>query len=239
VALRKRFDDIAFILVQAQANLNATNKLNQTARSLLVEQYHPRTMALVKSMAEIESGAPDLVTFKKVIVGADYQNLDSILNKYPSIASEDAYQSLNPLSLLVTSKNEVNGLKAAHLLLKHETSVDGPIDAEFSPLIMATLSEKKAFAELYLGHYANTERLDRDGKSALIHAIEINNSELVKLLLSYSALEKYSFRKDGKKITFSSCEVVKKTERKLKTKKEILENQKIKNSLKCQRLWLF
>ena len=110
-----------------------------------------------------------------------------------------------------------------------------------TPLIKATINQKKAFAELYLLNEANPQLLDKSGKSALIHAIELNNAELVALLLNKSAVEDYTFRdKDGKKVTYNACKVAKKMAKKISTPEDKAKNETIRDLLKCGFFgWLF
>lgn len=140
---------------------------------------------------------------------------------------------MNPLALLVDASNEKNALSSAELLIRFNANVNGPEEADMTPLIKATIRKKSGFADLYLSSNANPQLLDKDGKSALIHAVENNNLEMVQMLLSYSAAEKYTFRKNGKKITLSACDSAKATEKRLTSPEDREINEKIRRVLDC------
>lgn len=240
IAIKKSLDDIAFVLVQGEASIDAFDRSNRTAVRLAQEYPVPRTRELMRQRPNREFGAPDLVTYKNILIQGDKNKLNSILSNYPAVAVDDAYASLNPLAILVDAGNENLAIESARLLLDYKANVNGPKDADITPLLKATLKEKKSFAALYLERKADTESQDKDGKSALIHAVELNNSELVDILLSFSAAEKYTIRKNGKKINFNACETAKKVEKDLKTEEEKAEMKKIKKSLDCSpRFWPF
>lgn len=240
VALKKSNDEIAVILIKHGANVHAVDRREKNALKLAQENNAPQSVELIKSLMDIEFGAPDISGFRNILMDADHKRLQNVLSRYPKIATDKAYESINPLALLVDVKDETNAMRSAELLILHDAKVDGPDDAEVSPLIKATVSLKKRFANLYLSFKANTEKLDKEGKSPLILAIELNNPDMVDLLLSYSAIEKYEFRKDGKKYTYSACSVARAVGRKLTDSNDKKANERIKDSLDCGFLrWFF
>jgi ankyrin repeat protein len=233
IALKKSLDEIAVDLIQAGANITSIDSTDRDALRLAELNNTPDALEHIKKLKDNEFGTPSLTSFKNVLIEADHKRLHSILNKFPKIAVDKNYQSINPLALLVDSANEKSALTSAELLIRFNANVNGPEDAEMTPLIKATVRKKAGFADLYLSSNANPQLLDKDGKSALIHAVENNNFELVQLLLSYSAAEKYTFRKNGKKITLSACDSAKETEKKLTSKQEKEINEKIRRVLDC------
>jgi ankyrin repeat protein len=240
VALKRGNDDIALLLLKQGANVNTTDARDNNALKLAHEFNMTRSLEFIRSVMNIELGAPDVGTFRNILLDADHKRLSSVLTRYPRIATEKVYQSINPLALLVDNKDERSAMRSAELLINYEASVNGPEGAEQTPLIKATVAFKKGFADLYLSSEANPQLVDKDGKSALIHAVELNNPQMVELLLRYSAVEKYTLRKDGKKITFNACETVKKVAHSLKTDQERDDNLKIKRALDCGLLsWFF
>lgn len=238
IAIKNSQDEIALLLIKQGANIEALDGKNKTAVRLAEDFNVPNCLDLLRSILQVEIGAPDIASFRNILTQGDLKRLNNVLTRYPRLAND--YESINPLALVVEVKDENVAMRTAELLLNYEANVNGPKDAEVTPLIKATLNEKSKFANLYLSSNANPQLLDKDGKSALIHAIELNNLEMVDMLLSFSAVEKYTFRKDGKKITYNACEIARTTAKGLKTDDEKLINTKIKNSLDCGFLsWLF
>ncbi len=240
VALKKSNDDLALTLVKEGANVHSLDSRNRNGQKLAEEFNTPQTLAFIKSILELETGSPDLTAYRTLLLNADHRRLTKVLSRYPQLAKERAYEAINPLALLVGVAQEANALITAEILLNYESNVNGPEEAEATPLITATISRKKGFANLFLAANANPQLLDKDGKSALIHAVELNNLEMVELLLSYSAVETYTFRRDGRKITFEACDSARETGRKLTDSAEKATNRKIRDALDCGFLnWLF
>jgi ankyrin repeat protein len=241
VALKKSNDQLALLLIKQGANIHATDSMERNALKLAIEYNCPQSLVLIKSIMEMEFGAPDITTYRNLLLRGDYQSLKNILARYPRIATDKLYQEINPLALLVGVREEREALKSAELLLKYDANVNGPEQAEQTPLIKATINLKKGFANLYLSSHANPQLLDQNGKSALIHAVELNNADLVDLLLSYSAAERYSLRKNGERITYNACETARETGRKFPDDSEAKKiNERIRKSLDCGFLrWFF
>lgn len=238
IAIKNSQDEIALLLIKQGANVEALDGKHRTAIRLAEDFNVPNSLDLLRSILQVEIGAPDIASFRNILTQGDLKRLNNVLTRYPRLAND--YESINPLALVVEVKDENAAMRSAELLLNYEANVNGPKDAEVTPLIKATLNEKSKFANLFLSSNANPQLLDKDGKSALIHAIELNNIEMVDMLLSFSAVEKYTFRKDGKKITYNACEVARTTAKGLKTDEEKIISTKIKNSLDCGFLsWLF
>lgn len=237
-AIKNGQDEIALLLIKQGANIETLDGKNRSAIRLAEEFNLPLSLDLLKSILQVEVGAPDIASFRSILTQGDLKRLNNVLTRYPKIVND--YESINPLALLVEVKDENSAMRSAEMLIQYEANINGPQDAEITPLIKATVTEKQKFANLYLAQKANPQLLDKDGKSALIHAVELNNIEMVDLLLTYSAVEKYTFRKDGKKITYSACDVARATLKTLKTDEEKKVNEKIKDSLDCGFLrWLF
>lgn len=238
LAIKNELEDIAITLINHGARLDITDKSDRNAYRLAQDFKLNRAVSLIRGLMQVEYGAPDISNFRNILTQGDYTTLKTIVDRYPRIAND--YETINPLAILVNIKNENEGIKSAELLLKNNANVNGPVDAEVTPLIVATKSQKINFAILFLARDANPQLLDKDGKSALIHAIEINNYELVDMLLNRSAVEKYTFRnKENKKITYSACKVARATAKDLSGEaKEI--NKEIQDRLDCGLFgWLF
>ena len=240
VAIKKSLDPIALLLIKQGANVEAMDRRERNAYKLSEMYDVPNSRDLIRSILQIETGAPDLTGFRTILIQGDHKRLNQVLSRYPNIAKDQVYEAINPLALLVEVSNETSAMRSAELLINYKANVNGPLDADLTPLIKATVLKKKGFANLYLSNNANPHLYDTSGKSALIHAIEMNNLEMVDLLLSYSAVENYSFRKDGKKISFNACKVARATESKLDNDEDKKINEKIKDSLNCGFMrWLF
>ncbi len=233
IALKKSLDEIAIDLIKAGADTISMDGLEKDALSLAEKNDTPGAFDLIRKLRDSEYGTTSITTLRKILLEGDHKRLQYIVNKYPKIASDEAFQSINPLALLIDAPNEKSALLSAELLLRFDANVNGPEGAEVTPLIMATAKNKMEFANLYLSSDANPQLLDKNGKSALIHAVEKNNFELVRLLISYSASEKYTFRKNGKKLTLSACNIAKKIQRNLRTVEEKQANDNIKRVLNC------
>jgi ankyrin repeat protein len=233
IALKNSNDEIALILIRQGANIYSLDNSEKSPLKLAQDKGLTQSIEALMTIMDLESGAPDLTTFRSIITQGDFKKLNSLITRFPKIASDKIYQSINPLALLVEVKNEQSAIRSAEILINNQSNVNGPEEAEQTPLIKATVRQKKGFANLYLSSEANPQLLDKEGKSALIHAVQLNNPELVDLLLSYSAVEKYTFRKDGKKITYNACTIAKEMASKLTTQSEKEANKKIRRSLDC------
>lgn len=240
LALKSNHDDIALLLIKYGAQVNAKDNEGNDAFSLARKYRTPETLSFLNQLKKIESGAPDIPTFRALLEKADFDNIARVLRRYPELVETGNYEELNPLAILVDSPNEKNALRSAELLLSHKTSVNGPQDAEYTPLIRATVKKKKIFADLFLVSKADPSAMDKQGKSALIHAIEANNPDLVELLLSYSALEKYTFRINGRRITIKACDYARDVNKRLTDPEERQINENIRQMLECGFLgWIF
>lgn len=233
LALKNARDQVALYLIKQGANINTLDSRSRNALRLAQEYNAQESLRFIRGVLDLEFGAPDITSYRKILEEGDHQTLSRIVSRYPIVATDPTYDSINPLSLLVNVKNESNGLKSAEILIENQANVDGPQGIEQTPLIKATVKKKSSFVKLFLSAKAKTELKDEEGKSALIHAVEQNNLELVNLLVSYSANEKYSFRRNGRTISFNSCDVARKVQKTLKTEEEKETNRKIRKSLSC------
>lgn len=232
LAIKKSNDEIALLLIKQGASVESKDYKDQNAFTLAKIHNVPKTLTLIQSFLKVEQGAPDTATFIAMLNQADLNRLNQVVIRYPSIVKD--YEDLNPLALLVDAKDRINALKSALLLIDNSANINGPKSAELTPLLKATLSQRGDFAQLYLTSNADPQLQDKKGKSALIHAVELNNLELVNLLLSHSAAEKYTFRRNGKKITINACSIARLVEERLQKPEEREINKKIRISLDCR-----
>lgn len=231
VAMKNADDDLAYFLIREGAKIDVPNAQNKTALKLSEEVELPRTQELIKTISRMDHGAPDIASFRSILQNADVKTLTKVVSHYPKIISD--YETLNPLAILVDSKDFNNAIRSAQYLLDNKANVNGPQNAETTPLIKATRSMKQGFVQLYLNAKANTQLLDVDGKSALIHAIEANDPELVDLLIANSAVENYTIRKNGKRLSFKACKLTYSLSSKYETQEGKDRNNKILEILGC------
>jgi ankyrin repeat protein len=236
VALKKSFDDIALLLLENGADLNALDSNSKAAWKLAQENNLPHSLEKIKSIFEMAAGSPDVSTFRSIILEADYKRLERILKRFPEMATNSNYQAVNPFALLVDYQDEQKALETAALLISYEMNLEGPDQTETIPLIKAVAFGEIKLASLYLSKGANASRVDQFKKSALIYAVERNDPELVKLLLSYSAERKYIAIRNGKRIIINSCKTARSVRSKIFQKNELNDNKKIIKSLDCG-LW--
>jgi len=231
IALKRSKDEIALLLMKQGANIHGVDGNSKNALKLAEEFNSLSSLEMIKSMMDLEQGAPDVKTFKKIILQTDVNKVKTILNRYPKIIYDKSYQGLNALGLLIDSGEEYEALQIAQLLIEHGLEVNGPKDATKSPLIEATILDKKSFVGLFLNNGADLRILDKTGRSALIHAIENNNPGMVSLLLTFSAEKKYHYSSSTTKRVFDACEVARLTAKRLENQYERESNKYIRNSL--------
>lgn len=240
LAIKKNKDEIAAQLINAGAKLEITDKNGKSALKLAQEYDVPVTLNLIMVLLNMEQGVPDLASFRALLENADYKSLTKVLDRYPYLLKESVYDSVNPFSILLDVTNEPHAIKSAEVLINNHANVDGPETSVQTPLIKAVLRKRKIFANILLSANANPQYIDEAGKSALIHAIEKNDFDLVNLLISYSAMEKYTVRINDKKITYNACDVAKKTAKDLKSSDDKNTSERIRKLLGCGFWnWLF
>lgn len=234
LALDNSNDRLSLLLIREGANIFTSDSKDRNALRIAQEKNVPESLNLIKSIMEMEHGSPDITMFRNILLSGDHHRLKNVLARYPRIATEKAYEFINPLGLLVGVKDEINAMRSAELLIQYEANVNGPEGVDQTPLIKATISRKRSFVNLYLSSKANPQLLDKDGKSALIHAVEANNADLVDLLIAYSAAEEYTFRRNGRRVTYKACDIAKKVGRTLGDNEAAkVTNKKIKEILDC------
>lgn len=233
-ALKKSNDTLSLLLIREGASIYTLDAKEKNALRIALDNNVPESLNLIKSIMEMEIGSPDITMFRNILLSGDHHRLKNVLARYPRIATEKTYQFINPLALLVGVKDEINAFRSAELLIQYEANVNGPEGVDQTPLIKATISRKRSFVNLYLSSKANPQLLDKDGKSALIHAVEANNAELVDLLIAYSAAEEYTFRRNGRRITYKACDIAKKVGKTLGDDEAAkVTNKRIRESLDC------
>jgi ankyrin repeat protein len=231
IAIKKGLENIALTLIENGANIKKVNRDGLSPFELARDAKMNKLVQTLRNLLMLELEAPDLYSFRDAITSGDSSTLEKMLNNFPELCS--TYNLINPLSLAMKLESEEKGLEVATLLLDHGCDVNGSEEAENTPLVESILEQKENFFDFLMAHKAKIQILDKEGKSALIHAIEMNNLKMVERLIGLSAMQEYSFRKNGKKISFDACDIVKNTSKKLKASKEKKINEKIKDKLDC------
>lgn len=234
IAIKNKLTKIAMILVKEGCNLYLTNSEGKNAYQLVHETDSKELQDLINGMMLMDV---DVTTFKRMLQDGTPETISMMLEKFPKIIRE--YEFINPLAMLLEMTDTNQAFFAMEILLKYRIDTKGPKDAFETPLILAVRLEKRDFINLLISHGANPNHYDRDGKSALYHAIEQNNPEIVNKLLNSEAIDKYTFRRGTKTVDFNACKVAKKVGSKLKNADEIQANKEIKLDLNCKEWWQF
>lgn len=106
IALENKNEDLALLLIREGANVEITDEDDQNAYKLAQKHDNQRVLELLKIILYELYGAPKITDFKKVLIEGRDENLKSVLEKYPNLATD--YESLNPLVLVQEQKNEVS-----------------------------------------------------------------------------------------------------------------------------------
>lgn len=241
VALKRCHDSVGTILINNGANIRTTDRQGKNAWILARENDAFNSLELIKNITELEQGSPSVTEYRSIIIEGDLKRLQRILNRYPQIASNPSYDAINPFALLIDLKNESKAREMAQILINYNANVNGP---EFSsgiiPLIKAIVIGDWNFAFLLLNNGAQVQKLDKNGKSPLMYAVESNKFEFVDLLMNYSPKRKYHYTNQDKQISYNACRIVKEVKSKLKLVEEIEANYKIKKRLSCGTFdWIF
>jgi ankyrin repeat protein len=239
IAIKKDLESIAIILVESGANIKITDHDNLNAYDLAVLKNMNDLEEILKKLLVIEVTAPDIYIFKETVTSGDSATLAKMLHKYKDLAS--TYEMINPLCLSLNIAENLNGLEVAQILLQYEVNPNGPYNSNCIPLIESVKTKKISFINLLLEHKAKVHILDSENKSPLIHAIHLNNEEMVEILLNYSAPIDYKYvSENGTQGKVQACDVARKVRSKLKKDSEKKINKRIKDRLDCGFWdWLF
>lgn len=228
IALENKNEDLALLLIREGANVEITDDEDQNAYKLAQKHENQRVLELLKIILHDLYGAPEITDFKKVLIEGSDEDLKLVLEKYPKLAID--YESLNPLVLVQEQKNEISSWEMIKTLLTKNANINGPKNADITPLIKSIQLQHTSVASYLIDQKADVNLLDSDGKNALIHAIELNNNEIVKQLMQYGAKRNYYITlKNGESFTFDACSLAKK-----------LMQDQMRYSLRCTfRDWFF
>lgn len=235
---RKNAEEMAIALIKAGANVEITDQENKNAFRLSQDYPNERIMELIHSIMNVELGTPDIATFRSVLMNGDIKSLNLILARFPRLPVN--YEAINPLALALENTDQSSSLKMVQILLGYHVHVDGPTDADTTPLIQSVVKSSFNLTMILLQSKANTILMDRNGKSALYHAIEGNKPEAVQYLLNYSAPTSYTVKsRNGNTVSFSACSLAKSQEKSMSLAEDKANVAKIKKSLSCSTWWPF
>jgi ankyrin repeat protein len=235
LAIQNLFEKIALLLIQSGADVEVADGQNRTAYQLAQASNTPEILDYLHGIHELRLGAPSLATYQTMLRLGDVTSLNRVLTRFPQLAVQKEYEDLNPLALILEN-NDQAAFALARLLLSYGVKVNGPEGADQSPLIRAVILNKPLLAEYFISQGASLELFDREGRSALYHAVRSNNLDMVELLQEYAAREWYSTvrRSDGRRIHFSACAVATEVFRTLSAPQEIEDNLTIRRRLGCR-----
>lgn len=232
-AIKRRHQEVALHLIKNGANIELTDADRKNSYRLAQDYDTSEVLNYLHNMLQVGFGAPTMETFRNVIMVGDIETLRKILNQYPRLAEE--YDDANPLALVLETKNESVGFSMAQILIGHGVKVNGPEKSLTTPLIASVKLQKKIFTELYLDKKADVNAFDKDGNSALYHAIDIANPVFVELLINNGAKTRYeTWTDDYRKVKFKACKTANDKENFLYSQSSDLKNiTNIKDLLGC------
>lgn len=232
-AIKNGYDEAARSLIRAGADLQIENDRLETPLETAQNLGRKDITELLQGLVNLEMGAPTIPVFRRIILDGDIINYRKFMSLYPAVMRE--YADINPLVLAVDSSNELSAFEIAHSLLMQKFPVDGPQDADTTPLIRAVTLKKMNFVELFLRHRPDLNKLDKGSRPALYYAIAENDEKLVELLVNNGAQAKFETRnRHGRKFTFKACKVADMKQRELTTAAEFSTNRRIQSHLGCR-----
>ncbi len=237
LSIINKFEAIALYLINSKANIDITNNENQTPLKL-AEIYNLKSvLELLRSLTQTNVGLPDKMTVRNLITLGDVPNLNQLFTKYPTLVYE--YRDLNFFVLIMHSHSHDKALSMTHLLMNFGADLNGPKDADTTPLIEAVRTGYEDFMNLMLNENVNPNSQDLTGKTALIWAIEKNKPSMVQILMDKNAQKKYTYYVDGNKKKMNACDVARSVKKKASSSEDKKAIQDILNILGCGLRWLF
>jgi ankyrin repeat protein len=201
IAKRKAIEDVAVLLVKAGASIEVTNGEGQNAYRLALLNHSTILTDIIRRILDKEYATPTVEKFKYLLKTGDVEKMNFMLTVLGTLPPE--YDAVNPLVAAQDFPDDLIGLQMEQLLLTYKASINGPDKAVMTPLIKAVVINSKAFVQLFLEAEVDVNMKDSENKSALYHAVETANSDLVKILVHASAEKKYYVREA--KFSFDGC----------------------------------
>ena len=237
LAILGKFETIALYLINSNTNIDITNNENQTALKLAEKMDLKKVIDLLRSLTQTNVGLPDKMMVRNLVTLGDVESLNTLFTKYPSIVHE--YRDLNFFVLIMRSHPHDKALIMTQLLLSFGADANGLAESEATPLIEAVRKKYENFMKLFLEEGVNPNLQDKNGKTALIWAIEQNSAPMVKTLIEKNASKKYSYYINGQKKKMSACDTAREIRKTLTTSEAKKEIETIMDTLGCGLRWLF
>ena len=237
LAILGKFETVALYLINSNTNIDITNNENQTALKLAEKMDLKKVVDLLRSLTQTNVGLPDKMMVRNLVTLGDVESLNTLFTKYPSIVHE--YKDLNFFVLIMRSHPHDKALIMTQLLLSYGADANGLTESEATPLIEAVRKKYENFMKLFLEEGVNPNLQDKNGKTALIWAIEQNSAPMVKTLIEKSASKKYSYYINGQKKKMSACDTAREIRKTLTTSEAKKEIETIMDTLGCGLRWLF
>lgn len=235
-AIKAKQSSIALELLRNGANYKLKDHDHYTAYELAERLNLEDVLDLLDLLIQSETGMPNAQTFASLLKTAGVKTITGIVNRFPDIVR--THESINPL-VIVLENQPMNSVPVlVTLLIQNRADVNGPQNALVSPIVKAIQMNNMDYLKMFLSRKANPQILDREGKSTLVHAIQVNNPEMVDLLRSYGLAKNYSTSVDGKTVKFKGCTITREVEKTLTIKADLDRNEDIKDILKCGLRWL-
>ncbi len=231
-AIKNGYTESAKALTRAGANLQLKNFAEETPLETADHLGRKEISDFLKGLVQLELGAPSLAVFKQILLDGDIINYRKLVTNHRSVVQEN--ESINPLALAAEAVNELNAFEIVHSLLALRLSVDGPDNAETTPLIRAVTLKRMNIAELLIRNTPDLQKLDKEDRPALYYAIINNDENMVNFLLNNGAQEKFEKWRRGRKITFKGCKVADIHQVSLETPEDRSINRQIQSRLGCR-----
>ncbi len=237
LAILGKFETVALYLINSNTNIDITNNENQTALKLAEKMDLKKVIDLLRSLTQTNVGLPDKMMVRNLVTLGDVESLNTLFSKYPSIVHE--YKDLNFFVLIMRSHPHDKALIMTQLLLSYGADANGLAENEATPLIEAVRKKYENFLKLFLEEGVNPNLQDKNGKTALIWAIEQNSASMVRTLIEKNAIKKYSYYVNGQKKKMSACDTARAVRKTLTNSDSKKDMEAIMDTLGCGLRWLF
>jgi ankyrin repeat protein len=226
------------ILINAEANYEITNNANQTPYRLAEILGLDKVIKLLKSLSFSAFNLPDRSLVTELMLHGSTTALRQLLKKHPNLVHE--YKDLNFFVMIQEKMENDKALSMAEVLISENADINGPRGLQKNPLITAVVRGNLDFVKFFLKHNADLLIYDVDGKTALYHAVEKNQPEMVKALVSKNAQKRYTYiDTNGRRRSANVCNVARALRPTLTTSEDKGKNESIMDELGCGLRWLF
>lgn len=234
VSIKNGHQGIALTLIHNQADIRINNNQNYDALKL-AEYKNLNTVAdLLRSIIQGTISVPEMEHLRTLFKLGDIKNLNPLLTEYPELIRKYD-EELNPYLIIINNQSHDTARDIFYLIDTYGANPNGSSKVETSPLIESVKIKNSSFVSFFSTRPdVNIDRRDNNKKTALIHAVELNHLEIVKILMNKSPLKKYTDSKDGKKITYNACRIACKLGRTFDDNSQAeKDNEDIKDQLGC------